>query len=64
MHNLFLGTAKYVFKHWVSEGHLSKQRLKTIESRIETMEVLVEIGRLQKAITSNYGSYTAEQWKN
>ena len=64
MHNIFLGTAKYVFKHWVSEGHLSKQQLKTIESRIETMEVPVEIGRLPKAITSNYGSYTAEQWKN
>lgn len=64
MHNLFLGTAKYVFKHWVSEGYLNKQQLQTIENRIEEMEVPVEIGRLPKAISSNYGSYTAEQWKN
>ena len=49
----------YVFKHWVSEGYLSKQQLKKIESRTETLEVPVEIGRLPKAITSNYGSYTA-----
>lgn len=64
MHNLFLGTAKYQFKLWVSEGHLSAKQLETIESRIESMEVPVDIGRLPKAISSNYGSYTAEQWKN
>jgi hypothetical protein len=37
MHNLFLGTAKYVFKLWVSDGHLSKQQLKQIEERLATM---------------------------
>ena len=64
MHNLFLGTAKKQFKLWVSEGHLNAKDLKTIESRIESMEVPVEISRLPKQISSNYGSYTAEQWKN
>ena len=61
MHNLFLGTAKYQFKIWVSEGHLNATQLKSIETRIENMEVPADIGRLPKQISSNYGSYTAEQ---
>ena len=64
MHNLFLGTAKHVFKLWISEGHLSKQQLKQIEEKLVKMEVPPEMGRLPKNISSNHGSYTAEQWKN
>ncbi|CAB4014381.1 Hypothetical predicted protein, partial [Paramuricea clavata] len=64
MHNLFLGTAKYIFKHWVRDGILNKKDLETLESRIDRLEVPVDIGRLPKVISSNYGSYTAEQWKN
>ena len=64
MHNLFLGTAKYMFKHWVAEGILNKKDLETLEKRIDGLEVPVDIGRLPKVISSNYGSYTAEQWKN
>ena len=60
MHNLFLGTAKRVFKLWVSKGHLSKQQLKQIEERLAKMEVPPEMGRLPKNISSNHGSYTAE----
>ena len=54
MHNLFLGTAKHVFKLWVSEGHLSKQQLKQIEERCHKMEVPPEMGRLPKNISSNH----------
>ena len=64
MHNLFLGTTKHIFKHWVAEGILDKKDLQTLESRIEGLEVPVDIGRLPKVISSNYDSYTAEQWKN
>ena len=64
MHNLFLGTAKYVFKLWVADGHLTSKHLQQIETRIEEMEVPSHIGRLPKKIASNFGSYTAEQWKN
>ncbi len=64
MHNLFLGTAKHVFKLWISKGHLSKQQLKQIEERLAMMEVPPEMGRLPKNISSNHGAYTAEQWKN
>lgn len=55
VHNPFLGMAKYQFKIWVSEGHLNATQLKTIETRIESMEVPVDIGRLPKQTSSNYG---------
>ena len=35
-----------------------------MEGRIDWLEVPVDIGRQPKVISSNYGSYTAEQWKN
>lgn len=56
----YFGTAKRVFKLWVSKGHLSKQQLKQIEERLAKMEVPPEMGRLPKNISSNHGSYTAE----
>jgi hypothetical protein len=58
MHNLFLGTAKYIFKHWVAEGILNKKDLERLETRIDGLKVPVDIGRLPKIISSNYGSYT------
>ena len=33
--NLFLGTARYMFKHWVAEGILNKKDLETLEKRID-----------------------------
>ena len=64
MHNIFLGTSKYVFKLWISEGHLSKQQLHQIEERLAKMVVPPNMGRLPTNITFNYGSFTAQQWKN
>ena len=64
MHNLFLGTAKNVFKLWDNQGIISKKQMKLLEKCIEEMDVPTDIGRLPKKISSNYGSYTAEQWKN
>jgi len=64
MHNLFLGTAKYVFKLWVNEGILTAPQLRKIDSRIQEVDVPPHLGRLPKNISANYGSFTAEQWKN
>lgn len=64
MHNLFLGTAKYVFKYWDSIGVLGRQQMKILEKRIEQMDVASDMGRLPKKISTNYGSFTAMQWKN
>ena len=64
MHNLFLGTSKKMFKVWTDLKLFSKSQLKEIEERINSVEVPCDIGRLPMRITSNSGSYTAEQWKN
>ena len=64
MHNLFLGTAKHVFKLWIKNNYLTKKDLKVIETRINSFDTGTGIGRLPHRIASNYGSYTASQWKN
>ena len=48
MHNLLLGTAKYVFKLWVADSHPTSKHLQQIEIRIEEMEVPSHIGRQRK----------------
>ena len=63
MHNLFLGTAKRVFTKWIESEILTKAGLETIQTRINEMPSLSDIGRLPGNIKSNYGGYTAAQWK-
>lgn len=64
MHNLFLGTAKSMFKLWMEIGLLNKQDVKTMEKRIKDFDVGTGLGRLPHKISANYGCYTASQWKN
>ena len=64
MHNLFLGTAKRVFSKWIENDIITKAGLETIQSKIDEMFSLSDIGRLPGIIKSNYGGYTAAQWKN
>ena len=39
MHNLFLGTAKNVFKLWIKKNFLSKKDLKVLEDKINSLDV-------------------------
>ena len=64
MHNLFLGTAKSMFKLWMAEGLLEKGDIKKVEERIRDFDVRTGLGRLPHKISANYGCYTASQWKN
>ncbi|KAL9964950.1 hypothetical protein ACROYT_G028667 [Oculina patagonica] len=64
MHNLFLGTAKRVFSKWIENEIITKDGLQTIQARIDEISSLSDIGRLPGNIKSNYGGYTAAQWKN
>lgn len=64
MHNLFLGTAKRVFTKWIEGEIITKEGLQTIQARIDEISSLSDIGRLPENISSNYGGYTAAQWKN
>ena len=63
MHNLFLGTGKYMFKVWLSLNLLTKENLLEIEETISSFTVPHNLGRLPINIASNYGGYTAAQWK-
>lgn len=63
MHNLFLGPAKYIFKLWDKLGMMAKKEIKHLEKRFEEMDVPMNKGHLPKKISSNYGSYTEDQWK-
>lgn len=64
MHNLFLGTAKRVFSKWIEHEIITKEGLDTIQTRINEISTLSDIRRLPGNIKSNYGRYTATQWKN
>ena len=64
MHNLFLGTAKSMFKLWMAEGLLEKGDIKKVEERIREFDIGTGLGRLPHKISANYGCYTASQWKN
>lgn len=64
MHNLFLGTAKRVFSKWIENGIVTKEGLEKIQKSIEELSSLSDTGRLPGNIKSNYGGYTAAQWKN
>ena len=63
MHNLFLGTAKYMFKTvWFEK--LDKNCLEKIQESIDNMVVPTTLGRIPRKIASSFSSFTADQWKN
>ena len=66
MHNLFLGTAKYVMKQlWIEKRIVSLQQLKLIQK--ELILILLQpagIRQIPQKITTAFGGFTAEQWKN
>lgn len=64
MHNLFLGTAKKMFKLWVENDILSTSHLEKIEERLESVNLLTDIGRIPTHISGNYGVFSAAEWKN
>ena len=63
MHNLFLGTAKRMFKYWIEKDILTKEKLRLVETRIRDFKISGDFGRLPNNISSNWGGFTAEQWK-
>ena len=63
MHNLYLGTAKNVFKIWIKTGTLDKNHLALIEDKMKKFIVPYGIRRLPSNISSNLGGFTAAQWR-
>ena len=64
MHNLFLGTSKYVMHNiWIAKGILSDDDINTIHQRLQNVQIPVDIGRLPSKVNSG-ATFTAEQWMN
>lgn len=67
MHNLYLGTAKHIFKRvWCNPDTpiLRQDDLEKIQERVDSMVVPQDIGRIPGKIANSFGGFTADQWQN
>lgn len=67
MHNLFLGTAKYMVKKlWLNEDNpaISKPLQSKIQEKIDKCQIPSSIGRIPHKVASAFSSFTADQWKS
>ena len=53
-----------MFLLWLENNLLTKQELAVMETRISSFRLPSDVGRLPSQLASNYGSFTAKQWKN
>ena len=64
MHNLLLGTAKYMMSVWKDESLISKSDYQNMQDTVDRIRVPVNIGRIPHKVESQVSSLTADQWKN
>ena len=64
MHNLYLGTAKRMWKLWISEEIIKKDDLKLIDERIRSLNIPSDCGWLPGHMESNWANLNAYEWKN
>ena len=65
MHNLFLGSAKYVMKNiWIEKDILTKHNLKELQENVNAIIVPPDVARIPQKIDSAFSSLTADQLKN
>ena len=64
MHNLFLGTAKYILNVWKELNFLTTDDLKRIQALVDNFIVPSDVGRIPLKIASGFAESTADQWKN
>lgn len=64
MHNLLLATAKHMMKNVWLEVLIDRNKLKDIEARVHNVTSPNNIGRIPRKISSSFGGFTADQWKN
>ncbi|XP_071143344.1 uncharacterized protein [Mytilus edulis] len=64
MHNLYQGTAKKLIKIWLELKILLPEELKTVQERVDSVNAASNIGAIPRKISSSFGGFTAEQWKN
>ena len=54
MHNLLLGTSKYLMTMWKDDGILIKTQFEYIQEEVDAMKVPVGVGRIPHKISSNW----------
>lgn len=65
MHNIFLGSGKYILKHiWLQRNLIEQSQYNMIQNRMDRMKVPSDMGRIPYKITSGFSSFTADQFKN
>ena len=64
MHNLLLGTSKHVVELWKDKQVLTNKEFEELQSSVDEFVCPGDIGRLPSKISSSFGGFTAEQWKN
>lgn len=67
MHNLFLGTSKYIVKNvWLGGDNplIDKKQFTTIQDRVDNCIIPSTMGRIPHKIASSFVSFTADQWKS
>jgi hypothetical protein len=65
MHCLFLGIAKWIVTRlWINDGKgkLSLKDIETMQSRVNTIKIPSDIGRIPSKI-EGFSGFTADQWK-
>jgi hypothetical protein len=66
MHCLFLGIAKWIVKRiWVDENVLTPDALKSIQRKMNQVQVPADLGRIPRKIDCGEGfsNFTADQWR-
>ena len=64
MHNILLGSAKLLVTLWKGSGILSAANFESIQATVNRFIIPADIGRILHKITSQFSSFTADQWKN
>lgn len=64
MHNLFLGTAKYILNVWKELKFLTTDDFVEIQALVDRFVAPSDIGRIPLKISSGFADFTADQWRN
>lgn len=64
MHNIFLGTAKHMFKVWIKNNIITKNHSEVLTKLQKSVSVPSGQGRIACNIISTYKRMKADEWKN
>ncbi|OAD71071.1 hypothetical protein PHYBLDRAFT_115016, partial [Phycomyces blakesleeanus NRRL 1555(-)] len=64
IHNLFLGTTKYIMEKWISTGLISNAHLIAMQDDADKLHVLIGYTSLRKKIIKAFPFMKADKWKS